>query len=165
MFCCSIILHLYIWRGNGHSSRARLCCDELSKLELERVSVHRRMCEVCLLLRKTERKNSRWKTRRCRILEDHHSINPAFGLTLSTALPFVADGAHAVAVRAGAVAAAKRVDALCDGDIALRSLPAAVTHAGALVVLAVAAAQHRAGRWRKREGSGGGWGCREAGRD
>lgn len=109
--------------------------------------------------------NSRRKTRRCRILEDHHSINPAFGLTLSAALPFVADGAHAVAVRAGAVAAAKRVDALCDGNIALGSFPAAVTHAGALVVLAVAAAQHRAGRWRKRGGSGGGGERRKAGRD
>lgn len=68
-------------------------------------------------------------------------------LTLCTALPFVADRAHTVAVGAGAVAAAKRVDALCDGDITLGSLPAAVAHTGALVVLAVAAAQHWARRW------------------
>ncbi len=74
-------------------------------------------------------------------------------LTLCTALPFVADGAHAVAVGAGAVAAAKGVDALRDGDITLGSLPAAVTHTGALVVLAVATAQHRARRWRNRETS------------
>lgn len=71
-------------------------------------------------------------------------------LTLCTARPFVADGAHAVAISAGAVAAAKRVDALRDGDITLGSFPAAVTHTGALVVLAVATAQHRACRWRKR---------------
>lgn len=76
-------------------------------------------------------------------------------LTLSTALPFVANGAHTVAVSAGAVAAAKRVDALCDRDVALGSLPAAVTHTGALVVLAIATAQHWAGRWRNREGGGG----------
>lgn len=71
-------------------------------------------------------------------------------LTLSTALPFVADGAHAVAVGARAVAAAKRVDALRDGDVALGSFPAAVTHTGAFVVLAVAATQHGARRWRNR---------------
>lgn len=70
-------------------------------------------------------------------------------LTLGAALALVADGADAVAVSAGAVAAAQRVDALRDGDVALGPLPAAVAHAGALVVLAVAAAQHRAGRWRK----------------
>lgn len=71
-------------------------------------------------------------------------------LTLSAALPFVADGAHAVAVGAGAVAAAERVDALRDGDVALGPFPAAVAHAGAFVVLAVAAAQHGARRWRDR---------------
>lgn len=53
------------------------------------------------------------------------------------------------------MAAAKMVDALRDRDIALWSLPAAVTHTGALVVLAVATAQHRAGRWRNREGEEG----------
>lgn len=71
-------------------------------------------------------------------------------LTLSTALAFVADGAHTVAVGARAVAAAKRVDALRDGDVTLGSFPAAVTHTGAFVVLAVAAAQHGARRWRNR---------------
>jgi len=70
-------------------------------------------------------------------------------LTHGTAGPFVADGADAVAVGAGAVAAAQRVDALRDGHVALGPLPAAVAHAGALVVLAVAAAQHRARRWRE----------------
>lgn len=75
-------------------------------------------------------------------------------LTLCTVLPFVADGAYTVAVGAGAVAAAKRVDALRDGDITLGSLPAAVTHTGALVVLAVATAQHRARRWRSGEKGG-----------
>lgn len=84
------------------------------------------------------------------ILGDHYTINSS-ALTLCTVLPFVADGAHAVAVSAGAVAAAKRVDALRDGDIALGPLPATVTHAGALVVLAIAAAQHWARRWRKGE--------------
>ena len=82
-------------------------------------------------------------------------------LTLCTALPFVADGAHAVAVGAGAVAAAKGVDALRDGDIALGSLPAAVAHTGALVVLAIATAQHRARRWRRGDGGGKEWGERE----
>lgn len=67
-------------------------------------------------------------------------------LTLCAARPFVADGAHAVAVGAGAVAAAERLDALRDGDVALGPLPAAVAHAGALVVLAVTAAKHRARR-------------------
>lgn len=76
-------------------------------------------------------------------------------LTLSTALPFVADGAHTVAVSARAVAAAKRVDALRDGDVALGSFPAAVTHTGAFVVLAVAATQHWARHWRNREGGKG----------
>lgn len=52
------------------------------------------------------------------------------------------------------MAAAKGVDALRDGDIALGSLPATVAHTGALVVLAVATAQHRARRWRRGEGEG-----------
>lgn len=72
-------------------------------------------------------------------------------LTLCTVWPFVTDGAHAVSISAGAVAAAKRVYALCDRDVAFGSFPAAVTHTGALVVLAVAAAQHRACRCRNRE--------------
>lgn len=67
-------------------------------------------------------------------------------LTLSTALPFVANGTHAIAISAGAVAAAKGVNALRNRDIALGSLPATVAHTGALVVLAVATAQHWAGR-------------------
>lgn len=82
------------------------------------------------------------------ILEDHQTV---IHLTLCTVRPFVANGAHAVAIGAGAVAVAKRVKALRDRDIALRSLPATVTHTGALVVLAVAAAQHWASRWRDRE--------------
>lgn len=80
-------------------------------------------------------------------------------LTLCTVRPLVADGAHAVSIGAGAVAAAKRVYALRDGDVALGSLPATVTHTGTLVVLAVAAAQHRASSWRRRrenEEEGGG---------
>lgn len=77
------------------------------------------------------------------------NINPP-ALTLCAVLPFVANGAHAVSISAGAVAAAERVYALRDGDVALGSFPAAVTHTGALVVLAVAAAQHRARRWRSR---------------
>lgn len=85
-------------------------------------------------------------------------------LTLGAARPLVADGADAVAVGAGAVAAAQRVDALRDGDVALGPLPAAVAHAGALVVLAVAAAQHRAGGWsgveEKERPEGGGEGRR-----
>lgn len=79
-------------------------------------------------------------------LEVHHTINsPA--LTFCTVLPLVADGAHTVAVGAGAVAAAEGVNALRDGDVALGPLPAAVTHTGALVVLAIAAAQHWARGW------------------
>lgn len=104
----------------------------------------------------SERKyKQRTEVRPSYILERHRTANPA-RLTLCTALPFVADGAHAVAIGAGAVAAAKRVDALRDGDVALGSLPAAVAHTGALVVLAVATAQHRAGRCRngEREGRG-----------
>lgn len=80
---------------------------------------------------------------------DRHPLVVHF-LTLSTALPFVADGAHTVAVGACAVAAAKRVDALRDEDVTLGSFPAAVTHTGAFVVLAVAAAQHGTSRWRNR---------------
>lgn len=76
---------------------------------------------------------------------------PLTPLTLRTVRPLVANRAHTVAVSAGAVAVAKRVKALRDRDIALRSLPAAVTHTGALVVLAIAAAQHWACRWRNRE--------------
>lgn len=83
------------------------------------------------------------------ILEDNYIINSS-ALTLCTVLPFVANGTHAVAIGAGAVAAAKRVDALRDGDITLRPFPATVAHTGALVVLAVTAAQHRARRWRNR---------------
>lgn len=48
------------------------------------------------------------------------------------------------------MAAAKRVDALRDGDVTLGPFPAAVTHTGALVVLAITAAQHWARRWRNR---------------
>lgn len=66
---------------------------------------------------------------------------------LCTVLPFVANGAHTVSISAGAMAAAKRVYALRDRDVALGSFPAAVTHTGALVVLAVAAAQHWACRF------------------
>lgn len=72
-------------------------------------------------------------------------------LTLCTVWPFVTDGAHAVSISAGAVAAAKRIYALCDRDVTFGSFPAAVTHTGALVVLAVAAAQHWACRCRNRE--------------
>lgn len=67
-------------------------------------------------------------------------------------MALVADGADAVAVGAGAVAAAHRVDALRDGDVALGPLPAAVAHAGALVVLAVATAENRACRWGRGRG-------------
>lgn len=78
-------------------------------------------------------------------------------LTLRTVWPLVADGANAVSIGAGAVAAAKRFDALRDGDVALGSLPATVTHTGTLVVLAIAAAQHRASSWRRgRENEEGG---------
>lgn len=76
------------------------------------------------------------------------SFHQPASLTLSTALPFVANGADTVAISAGAMAAAKRVDALRDRDVTLRSLPAAVTHTGALVILAVATAQHRACSWK-----------------
>lgn len=89
-------------------------------------------------------------------------------LTLCTVRPLVADGAHAVSIGAGAVAAAKRVYALRDGDVALGSLPATVTHTGTLVVLAVAAAEHRASSWRRRreneEGGGGKGGGGKGGR-
>lgn len=76
------------------------------------------------------------------------SLHQPACLTLSTAQPFVANGADTVAISAGAMAAAKRVDALRDRDVTLRSLPAAVTHTGALVILAVATAQHRACSWK-----------------
>lgn len=79
---------------------------------------------------------------------------PLTPLTLCTVRPFVANGAHTVAIGAGAMAVAKRVKALCDRDVALGSLPATITHTGALVVLAVAAAQHWACRWRNREREG-----------
>lgn len=72
-------------------------------------------------------------------------------LTLCTALPFVANRAHAVSISAGPMAAAKRVYALGDRDITLGSFPAAVTNTGALVVLAIAAAQHRACSWGRTE--------------
>lgn len=68
-------------------------------------------------------------------------------LTLCTVLSFVANGAHTVSISAGAVAAAERVYALRGRDIALRPFPAAVTHTGAFVVLAIAAAQHRTSGW------------------
>lgn len=86
-------------------------------------------------------------------LSDHSSVT-LLSLTLCTVHSFVADGAHTIAVGAGAMAAAKRVDALCDGDIALRALPATVAHTGALVVLAVATAEHRARRWRSTDREG-----------
>ena len=65
-------------------------------------------------------------------------------LTFCTTLPFVANGAHAVSIGAGAMATAKGVYALRHRDITLRAFPAAITHTGALVVLAVATAQHGA---------------------
>lgn len=70
-------------------------------------------------------------------------------LTLCTVLAFVANWAHTVPISAGAVPTAKWVYALRDRDIALGAFPAAVAHTGALVVLAVAAAQHWARRWRE----------------
>lgn len=91
----------------------------------------------------------RLKNQKACILGDCQSLVVHF-LTLSTALAFVADGAHTVAIGACAVAAAKRVNALRDWDVTLGSFPAAVTHTGAFVVLAVAAAQHGARRWRNR---------------
>lgn len=72
-------------------------------------------------------------------------------LTLCTVLAFVANRAHAVPIGAGAVPAAKRVYTLRDRDVTLGAFPAAVAHTGALVVLAVAAAQHWARRWREKK--------------
>lgn len=103
---------------------------------------------MCQCMGETKKQNKKQQKTNC-VLDDRHSLVVNF-LTLSTALPFVADGAHTVAVGACAVAVAKRVDALRDGDVTLGSFPAAVAHTGAFVILAVAAAQHGARRWRNR---------------
>lgn len=66
-------------------------------------------------------------------------------LTFLTALALVARVTDAGAHDAGAMAAAGHVDALVGRHVALRTLPATVAQAPALHVLAVPAAQHRAG--------------------
>lgn len=123
--------------------------------------------DVCLFLLRTFMFHSEQSLGHSACTKTHIKLSPCTSLrnstpltrphlTLCTAVPFVADGAHAVAIGAATVAAAKRVDALRDGDIALGPFPAAVTHTGALVVLAVATAQHRARRWRNRRREEGG---------
>lgn len=109
------------------------------------------LSEIITLTRRKTHVRAEKNKQRTRIKPSLRNTTPLTPLTLCTALPFVADGAHTVAISAGAVAATKRVDALRDGDITLGSLPAAVTHTGALVVLAVAAAQHWARRWKNGE--------------
>lgn len=127
---------------HGRSVSVRLCHDKLSSLVLEGVNLWSLLC-FTFLSKRSHRTVLKKKKQTC-------TITPP-ALTLCTVWPFVTDGAHAVSISAGAVAAAKRVYALCDRDVAFGSFPAAVTHTGALVVLAVAAAQHRACRCRNRE--------------
>lgn len=66
-------------------------------------------------------------------------------ITFFAVLPFVARVADACPHDAGPVAAARDVNALVGGNVALRTLPAAVTHAATFKVLTVPTAQHRAG--------------------
>lgn len=84
-------------------------------------------------------------------------------LTFLTVLPFVAGGADAGPINAGAVAPAGGVDALIHGHIALGALPAAVALACPFGVLSVPAAQHRAGGCKTRDRAPGHGGQRPKG--
>lgn len=70
--------------------------------------------------------------------------SPRF-LTFFAVLPLVARVADARPHDARPVAAARDVNALVGGNVALGALPAAVTHAATFKVLTVPTAQHRAG--------------------
>lgn len=76
-------------------------------------------------------------------------------LTFLTVLAFVAGGADAVAINAGAVAPAGGVDALIHGHVALGPFPAAVALAGPFRVLSVPAAQDGAGGCESRDRASG----------
>lgn len=65
---------------------------------------------------------------------------PAEALTFLTVLAFVASGADTVAINAGAVAPAGRIDALIHGHITLGAFPAAVALACPFRVLSIPAA-------------------------
>lgn len=66
-------------------------------------------------------------------------------VTLLAVLALVTRVTDAGSGDAGAMVTAGEVDALTGGHVALSRLPAAVTHAAPFQVLAVTAAQHRAG--------------------
>lgn len=66
-------------------------------------------------------------------------------ITFFAVLPLVAWVADARPHDAGPVAAARDVNALVGGHVALGALPAAVTHAATFKVLTVPTAEHRAG--------------------
>lgn len=72
-------------------------------------------------------------------------ITITYTITFFAVLPFVAGVADAGSHDAGPAVAACDVDALVGGDVALGALPAAVTHAATFKVLAIPAAEHRAG--------------------
>ena len=68
-------------------------------------------------------------------------------------LALVAGGADTVAINAGAVAPAGRINALIQGHVALRAFPAAVALARPFRVLSIPAAQHGAGGCKERRQS------------
>lgn len=71
-------------------------------------------------------------------------------LTFLTVLALVARVADASTHDAGAMVAAGHVDALAGGHITLGTLPATVTEAPTLHILAISTAEHRAGGCRHR---------------
>lgn len=75
------------------------------------------------------------------------------GPTFLAALALVARVADAGAHDAGAVVAAGHIDALAGGHVTLGALPSTVAQAPALHVLAIPAAEHRAGGCRDSTGS------------
>lgn len=70
-------------------------------------------------------------------------------VTFFTVLAFVAWVADACSHDAGPMVAACDVNALVGGNVALRALPAAVTHAATFKVLTTSTAQHRTGNFER----------------
>lgn len=70
------------------------------------------------------------------------------GNTFFAVFPFVAGVADAGSHDACSTAAARDVDALVGGNVALGPLPAAVTHAATFKVLTIPTAEHWTGRFK-----------------
>lgn len=70
-------------------------------------------------------------------------------VTFFAVLAFVARVADARSHNAGPMVAACDVNALVGGNVALRALPSAVTHAATFKVLTISTAQHRTGSFER----------------